>query len=460
MPSRRRVVSDSRLGAFLERTGSGRRSHPTDSQAARRELPKVVATAGFSARISCMKTQPEFISLFSGGGGLDLGFEMAGWKCLYASDIDKSSVETLIKNQGKKIAGISALDGAVIERADVRETTGKEILSKIGRKRGEVPVLVGGPPCQSWSSAGHQLGFEDPRGRLFRDFIRLADELGVRWVVFENVRGLLTARGPDGRPGSALEHIRKSMLDAGFQTEVELLNAADFGIPQRRVRLCVIGYRAGDPPPFPVPTHSKDPALGLRSWMSMGRCLSKLRPPADDEIIRANPKLHEQLSALTPGTGVKSPGKSETTRPGGHWGYKQGAFLADLDLPARTVTASAQQDWVMDPTLGLRRLHPRECAALQTFPATWAFAGARTDQYRQIGNAVPPALAREIASALLEHIHTVKSPALRPQVIGDLVPLRRHLMAAIHYTVRDQHRNGESRRLSPSKKKIRVVETA
>lgn len=285
-----------------------------------------------------------FVSLFSGAGGLDIGLEEAGWQCHYASDLDVDAVETLRRNAGRRLAHSMALDKAFVERADVRQSTGADILAKGGIRKGDVTLLAGGPPCQSWSSAGHQHGFEDPRGRLFADFVRLAGELDVRWLLFENVRGLLTARGPDGIPGTALQLIRAKLLKSGFQTAVTLLNAADHGVPQRRVRLFVVGYRIGDAPPLPVATHAKDATDGLRPWVSLGDCLRIVAPLDQDEIIRPSGKLAAELALVPPGSGVKSPGKTETTRPGGHWGYKQGAFVADPTLPARTVTANAQQD--------------------------------------------------------------------------------------------------------------------
>lgn len=195
----------------------------------------------------------DFISLFAGAGGLDIGLEAAGWNCRYASDIDDAAVGTMRANQRARttINGRAVFEGTVIEKADVRSLDGKDILSAIGAARGDVPLLAGGPPCQSWSSAGHQLGFQDPRGRLWSDFVRLADELDVRFMLFENVRGLLTARGEDGVPGSALNTIRSKLLEVGFHTSVSLLNAADYGIPQRRVRLFIVGYRSGDAPAFP-----------------------------------------------------------------------------------------------------------------------------------------------------------------------------------------------------------------
>jgi DNA (cytosine-5)-methyltransferase 1 len=288
-----------------------------------------------------------FISLFAGVGGLDHGFKQAGWDCLYASDINAQAVSTLLANSD---------ESTVVEQADVTELSGSDILARVGANRGEIPLLVGGPPCQSWSSAGHQLGWEDPRGRLFEDFVRLADETGVQYVMFENVRGLLTARGPDGQPGSALAYIRKQLLSRGFQTSVTLLNSADFGVPQRRVRLFVVGHRERSLNFTPLPTHDKLGAEGKALWITLGSCLEKIDPVRADEVVRPSDMLAEQLADIQPGSGVRSMGKAERTRPGGHWGYKQGAFIADLSAPARTVTANSQQDWIRDPLWGLRKL--------------------------------------------------------------------------------------------------------
>lgn len=393
-----------------------------------------------------------FVSLFSGAGGLDLGLEMAGWHGLYASDIDPCAVETLEMNRGRKVASAKKfMSDSVIESADVHNLSGRSVLSKIGLNRGDVPLLVGGPPCQSWSSAGRQQGFDDPRGRLFSDFVRLADELDTRWIMFENVRGLLTARGADGRPGSALEMIRSQLLDRGFQTGVSLVNAADYGVAQRRVRLIVFGYRTGDDFAFPAPTHSKvlDREVGLAPWQTLGEVLGTIAPPSEFEVIKPSGALSHQMRNLKPGTGVKSPGKQETTRPGGHWGYKQGAFVTDPTKAARTVTANAQQDWLLDPQHGLRRLSPRECAAIQSFPLDWKFSGKRNDQYRLIGNAVPPTLGKFIGQALLNHAARDHS---EPVARNNLVPLPTGLALAIRYTEREEARNGASRRAAPDRR--------
>ncbi|CAM3182251.1 DNA (cytosine-5-)-methyltransferase [Sphingomonas antarctica] len=394
-----------------------------------------------------------FISLFSGAGGLDLGLEQAGWTGLYAADIDRCAVDTLIANRGFPIGNRRFLERAVVEHADVQQLTGDMILRKIGAERGDVPLLVGGPPCQSWSSAGRQRGFDDPRGQLFADFVRLAGELGVRWLMFENVRGLLTARGPDGQPGSALHLIRRRLLDAGFQTAVHLVNAADYGVPQRRVRLIVVGYRVGDEFAVPSPTHHKADC-DRPAWRPLQDALDAVVPVHESEVQRPTGLLAGQMKDLAPGTGVKSMGKREATRPGGHWGYKQGAFVTDPSRPGRTVTASGQQDWLRDPQHGLRKLTARECAALQTFPATWTFCGKQADLYRLIGNAVPPKIGAVVGAALLAHCeredHTLASTT-------SLVPLPEKLASAVRYTQREEFRNGASRRAAPDRRARKVA---
>ncbi|PZO05794.1 MAG: hypothetical protein DCF29_07460 [Alphaproteobacteria bacterium] len=393
------------------------------------------------------------VSLFSGLGGLDLGLEAAGWDCVYATDIDPRAVESLEANRGRLLAdGRRFMGDAHIEVGDVRALRGEDVLAKSGQRRGEITLLAGGPPCQSWSSAGHQLGFDDPRGQLIKDYLRIASELDCRYLLFENVRGLITARGPDGVPGSALAWLREQLFARGWQTHVELFNAADYGVAQRRVRVVLVGYRTGDLPRLPEPTHDKLEKDGRRPWVSLGECIGALTPLSEEEIIRPTGKLAQDLDGIKPGSGVKSPGKSEATRPGGHWGYKQGAFVADPALPSRTVTANPQQDWVRDPRHGLRRLTPRECAALQSFPTDWIIAGRRVDQYRLIGNAVPPRLAEAVGATLMASCEGED----RKMTWAAPTPLPERLQSAIDYTRREERRNGPSRREAPAKRRVLV----
>lgn len=390
------------------------------------------------------------ISLFSGLGGLDLGTEEAGFECLYASDVDPMATKSLLANQGFTLkSNRKFLGNAQIETCDIRDTLGKHLLNKLGKRRGEVDLLTGGPPCQSWSSAGRQRGFKDPRGQLLFEYLRMAEELDCRFLLFENVRGLLTARGDDGIPGSALARLRLELLMRGWQTSVQLLNAADYGVPQRRVRLFVLGYRSGDEPKLPNPSHKK-----ADGWISLGEAICSLPPPTQDELMFPSDKLATELRLLPNGTGVKSPGKKETTRPGGHWGYKQGAFIANPDLPARTVTANLQQDWIRDKKYGIRRLTARECATLQSFPLGWAIVGARADQYRLIGNAVPPMLAEAVAYPLLDALASGEQMATP---IYELKPLPAKLQECIKYTTREEERNGLSRRLAAPARRSRAA---
>jgi len=401
-----------------------------------------------------------FISVFSGAGGLDLGLEQAGWDCMFATDFDAAAVSTLSENKGFSLGqGRRALESAIIKQADVREVDGAELLAELGLARGAIPLLAGGPPCQAWSSGGLQRGFEDPRGQLVDDYLRLAQQIDARWLLFENVRGLLTARGVDGMPGSALGYVRSRLYDLGWLSKVALLNAADYGVPQRRVRLILIGYRVGDEPHFPSETHSNRPN-SLRPWTTLGECLSQLSPPTEEEIIRPTGKMAIELADLAPGTGAKSKGKKETTRPGGHWGYKQGAFIADTQKAARTVTASAQQDWIRDPVLGLRRLSPRECAAIQSFPIEWQMVGNRQTQYRLIGNAVPPQLGYAIGLSLIEAFNHSSSHQRNDEKKAALPPLPENLQMAIAYTLKEEMRNGQSRRLAGASRSLPTIQKA
>lgn len=372
---------------------------------------------------------------------------------MYASDIDRSAIDSLMENRGVQVAqSTSFLADALIEQRDVSTQSGAEILAKLGMRRGDLELLAGGPPCQAWSSAGRQLGFADPRGQVAQEFVRLAAELSPRWILMENVRGLLTARDQQGHPGGALHNLRAMLLEHGYQTDVRLLNAADFGVAQRRVRLFVVGFRSSDAPPWPTATHAQAPSPldeGVGKWRTMREALSFGWPISELEVIRPSSRLLGRLEELKPGTGLKSPGKVESTRPGGHWGYTQGAFVCDLDRPARTVTASAQQDWLRDPHWGLRRLTPRECATLQSFPGTWRVPASIQAAYRLVGNAVPPDLGHAVGTSLFRA--AVEPVAVQNDLQG-LAPLPQRLRAAIEYTIKEEHRNGASRRLRSPKR--------
>lgn len=349
--------------------------------------------------------RPTLVSLFSGAGGLDIGLERAGWQTVVATDKDPDAVATLRANQETAIpieghtTRTYLQDARILER-DVHGLSAAD-LRPAGVKRDWRPsLLAGGPPCQPWSSAGLQRGFFDPRGLLISQMVRLTDELRPRYVLMENVRGLLTAVGPGGHHGEAIELLQKEWENLGYAVRWGLLNAADYGAPQRRVRLVMIASADHRLVALPMPTHSKDGGSFLLPWVTLQAFLDELPAPAPDEIVRPAGKRSAELLQLTPGSGLRAGGTIEHQRPGGHWGYRQDCFVADPSLPSRTIRAAATPDWLHLPD-GMRRLTYRECAGLQGFPPDWRFPAKKDVCFRLIGNAVQTNMAEALGLALL-----------------------------------------------------------
>ena len=407
-------------------------------------------------------SRPVVVSLFSGAGGLDIGLEDAGFHVAYCNDIDADCVATLEANQRLGLlsrAGFPYLSGALIERADVAEITGESLRSK--GVTSDVDLLVGGPPCQPFSSAGRMRSFRDSRGTLYTHFVRLARELQPRYVLFENVRGLVTARDVDGKPGSALKAILRDFEQLGYRTNVQLLNLADFGGWQRRVRAFILMAREYAPPRFPEPTHqsSKRGELQLslsgesdrRRWSTLREFLAENEDQEREEYCRPTERLAGLLMNVGDGNGLRSAGTRETTRPGGHWGYRQGTFIADPNLPARTVTAASTQDWIRLADGSLRRLTLRECARLQYFPRDWAFVGNRASRFRQIGNAVPANVGQVLGEAMMTHRRDWHERGFLSDPLSVSMPLPSSIEQSIRYTAKEEARNGDSRRTKVAK---------
>lgn len=390
---------------------------------------------------------PTLVSLFTGAGGLDIGLELAGFRTVAAVDSDSDCIATLRLNQERALAGRVAcrlLTEAKILQANVEDLAPKDMRSEGADPAWSPDVVAGGPPCQPFSSAGRMLSLNDPRGRLFEHFVRLAKGLKPRVILFENVRGLVTALGPHGRPGEAAALVKEAFESVGYATTFALLNGADYGAPQRRVRLFMMATRNTALPTFPTVTHGERAEATLfgqqAPWVTLGDFLNTI-PPADEaDIDLPSPALNELLKNVPAGSGLKSAGAREATRPGGHWGYKQGTFVADPSKPARTVTAAATQDWIRDAQGRLRRLTWRECAALQGFPTDWQFVGNKVSRFRQIGNAVPVVFGRVLGEALLR-VLTDERRIRRPQS----APFPADFVEAIDYTKREHRRNGPSR---------------
>lgn len=375
-----------------------------------------------------------YVSLFSGAGGLDIGLDRAGFEPLALNEIEPVFCESLRQNQGwRHQDGREYLGSAPILQADIRELSGTDLVGDH-----DVDLVVGGPPCQAFSSAGKQLSVLDPRGDLVHEYTRIIEELRPKVFLFENVRGLVTARDRTGEPGGVIHGIHNDLQAMGYSCRAALLNSADYGSHQRRVRVFMIGSRSGTAPYFPDPSHCRGGDLFRAQWRTLGEFLESDADQDPRNYVFPRPDLEEALRDLPDGSGIKSPGKAEATRPGGHWGYRQGTFIADQSLPARTVTGSASQDWVRWDGL-LRRLTLQEVMGLQGFPADWVLSGSTAQKFKQIGNAVPAIFGELLGSVMAEHLAAFpESPAVPLELPSDFG-------AAIRYTKKDHARNHASR---------------
>ncbi|AWE52403.1 hypothetical protein DC008_23685 [Streptomyces nigra] len=412
----------------------------------RRSEPPIVSEGPLTTPNS--ERKPTLVSLFSGAGGLDLGLERAGFHTVTATDVDANCMKTLQKVQESSVPvrgqeGRIHLEGARLIHAPAEELKAADLRPEGATSRWRPDVLAGGPPCQPFSSAGRQRGIEDPRGKLFLEFVSLAEQLKPRLILFENVRGLVTAKDPSGEPGGVLRLIRSSFEEIGYATRFKLLNAADFGAAQRRIRLFMIASKDRILPDFPEPTHGRlvgDTLMGdVKPWVTLGEFLSGQPTPKPEDIVYPAGSLVDELKGLTPGTGVKSGGIVEANRPTGHWGYRQDRFLADLNMPARTIRAATTPDWIRLEDGTLRRLTWRECAALQGFPREWEFQGTVASRFRQIGNAVQADVAEKMGLMLMQSISSNKKAAPKS---GPWPPEFHKWMA---YTAMEHQTNGEHR---------------
>jgi DNA (cytosine-5)-methyltransferase 1 len=378
--------------------------------------------------------KPRYVSLFSGAGGLDIGLERAGLEPVSMCEIEKVFCSTLKDNQGWEHSdGRTYLGGAKIINADIREVSHKDLFSGSG-----LELLVGGPPCQAFSSSGKQLSVLDPRGALVSEFCRMVEALKPKMFLFENVRGLVTARDKSGEPGGVVTELIHILESTGYSCRAGLLNSADYGAYQRRVRCFIIGSRKGEAPHFPDPMFLNGAGLFEAPWRSLREFLSTHADEDESNFTYPSKALYEQLVDIRDGSGIKSPGKAEATRPGGHWGYRQGTFIADLNLPARTVTGSASQDWIRWSGK-LRRLTFHEVKLLQGFPEGWVVCGTKAQQYKQIGNAVPTVFGEALGRVIGSHLQNF--PTTKPVHIG--VP--ESFKGYMDYTKRDHSRNKEAR---------------
>lgn len=365
-------------------------------------------------------------SLFSGAFGLDLGLEKAGFNTVSVVEIDRDCNKTIAINRPY------LLECAVPR--DIRKVSSKQLLTEGGKtlglnrslQIGEIDLITGGPPCQPFSTAGKRLSVGDPRGSLFIEFLRLIEEIQPRFFVMENVRGLLSApiehrphklRGseypplkPEEMPGAALKIILAEIENIGYQVTYRLLQAADYGVPQTRLRVFFLASRDREKLTFPTPTHTEKSQFSRPQWLTLKDAIRNI----NDDLVECSsysPQRLKYLKLLKAGQNWRF--LPEAIKPEAMGGaYKSGGgkvgFYRRLswDKPCPTITTSPHQKATdMCHPEELRPLSVRECARIQTFPDRWEFYGSISSKYKQIGNAVPVLLGKAIGDHLCKVIY-------------------------------------------------------
>lgn len=359
--------------------------------------------------------RPTFISLFSGAMGLDLGLESAGLHAAGCLELDKWACKTIKKNRPEL---------PVIED-NIQNWTGADLLEKFGVQASDIDLICGGPPCPSFSTAGKRQSFDDPRGEVMFDFLRIVDEIRPPFFLMENVRGILSAavkhvplsersaKGrvltPEERKGSVLRLLKDKFGRMGYTVTVELVNAADYGVPQKRERVVFIGSRDGFQVSMPPPMFVSSEDMFTPRWRTLGDALAGLHETSP-EITPFSEARKKYLRMLTAGQNWRDlPEEILPEAMGGAYtsgGGKVGFYRRlSFDRPSPTVSTSpVQKSTCLCHPTELRPLSLREYARIQQFPDDWTFEGSIAARYRQIGNAVPVGLGHQIGRSILKYI--------------------------------------------------------
>lgn len=336
-----------------------------------------------------------YLSFFTGAMGLDLGLEMAGWECLGANELDPVACKTIKANRPR--IPLLQQDICTLDRLAVRDAFGTA----------KIDAIVGGPPCQSFSTAGRRGSLQSPHGNAFLHFLELATSLDPQFIVIENVRGILSAplqhvphkersgvlASDQHRRGSAFALILSTLEERGYHVSFNLYDTSLYGIPQKRERMVLIASQT-DSLPHLVPLDR--PAITFReATAGLG---------SDQDYLPLRPGQRDYLQHLLPGQNwrdlppimqAKALGKAYYCS-GGRTGFLR---RLDWDAPSPTlVTNPTMPATLLAHPTELRPLSIQEYLRLQTFPDRFVVCGSLALQYRQIGNAVPVEFGRRIGA--------------------------------------------------------------
>ncbi|WP_250121676.1 DNA cytosine methyltransferase [Chroococcidiopsis sp. CCMEE 29] len=323
----------------------------------------------------------DVVSLFSGCGGLDLGFHQAGFNIIWANEYDKSIWDTYEFNH----------PDTKLDKRDIRAVQSSEIPNCIG--------VIGGPPCQSWSEAGAGRGINDSRGQLFYDYIRILKDKKPLFFLAENVSGILADRHTQ-----AFTNILNQFKDAGYEVTYKLLNAHDFDVPQDRKRVIIVGYREDMGGCFDFPKGGNK-NFTLRDAVYNLNHIEPVRVQGYSDIKNNKIPNHEYLDSSFSSIYMSRNRVRSWDEPS--FTIQAGGRHAPIHPQARKMIWLEKDKWMFDPKSPkpYRRLSVRECARIQTFPDNFIFKYRHiADGYKMVGNAVPVNFARILANKILEDV--------------------------------------------------------
>lgn len=362
------------------------------------------------------------ITFFAGAGGLDMGIHDAGFDVRMSLEIEEKYCETLRLNHP---------DWNVINE-DIMNLTAADVLELSNLEDGqEIDLIAGGSPCQSFSTQGRRQSFADPRGQAMLKYIDLIMELRPRVFLLENVKGLLSAslvhrplneRGGDNppltedeMPGSALRFLLNRIH--GYNVKFETLNAANYGVAQKRERVFIIGVRDDIEQEFnfPEPTHNRT-GVNLPRWVSVGEILREVDQRVQEHTFTPYNERRLSLMQLVPrggGCWIDLPEELHRVALGGAYnsgGGKRGFFRRIfIDQPSPTLlTSPSQNSTNLGHPLEDRPLSVEEYLAIQGFPYNYVLNGTTADKYIQIGNAVPVQMAYAVARGIFEFLESLQ----------------------------------------------------
>ena len=328
-----------------------------------------------------MHTPLTYIDLFSGAGGLSLGFDQAGFRQLLSVEMESDYCQTYRTN----------FPHHQLLQKDLTALTEQDLLNYLNGQ--SVDLVIGGPPCQGFSMAG-KIGrtfADDPRNHLFKEFVRIVKTVQPHFFVMENVARLYTHNS-----GKTRTEIIQAFQNIGYSVECKILNAADFGVPQIRSRVIFIGRRdkgkISFPEPFQISHQTVGSAIGHFPKLTAGESNPHV---ANHEAMNHSAQMLEKMAFVKNGgnrNDIPEPLRPKT-------GDVRKYIRYDSNKPAICITGDMRKVFHYEQN---RALTVRELAALQSFPDDFIFCGSKIAQQQQVGNAVPPLLAKAIAESILK----------------------------------------------------------